>query len=117
MKRFTAALACIGVLAVATAALAIYGTGFGKTVTATTTTGRLTDFTANSVSVINNGTNDVFALASCTTNTFNTRLTAGTTIRILGGTSYTFNCYTEQSIDSICYATTNAATELVIASF
>ena len=117
MKRFTAALAAIGVLAVTTVALALYGTGYAKTVTATTTTGRLSGFTANAVSVVNNGTNDVFAVPSCSTNTFNTRLAAGTAFRILGGTAFTFDCNQQESIASICYATTNDATEVIIGAF
>jgi len=106
------------VLGAARLAIALYDTGYGSQLTATTVTGRMSGFTANMVSVYNNNsTNDFFFLLNCSTNTFNTRLAAGTTIRVAPASGITLNAGGQDSIESICYATTNLTASFDVATY
>ena len=104
-------------MAIASVALALYGTGGGKILAATTTPQELAGFTANSVSVYNTGAVTLFCLVDCTTNDFTTRLAAGTTLPIPAGTSYTFNAETQTSIERLWYATTNSTAEVFVGRY
>ena len=112
MKHISA-IVLVFILTVAVAA-AVYTTGYGRELTATTTSARVTGFTANSLSFFNQGTNTLHALVNCSTNTFDARLTAGTTVAIPADTAYTFSMATKRVISSFCYATTNESSGFVV---
>ena len=109
---------CVTAIAlVASTVLAIYGTGWGKQATSTTAIGNVSGFSANSVSVLNEGTNDVFVLSNIATGAFATRMTAGTCIRIPSQATYTFDSGGKDSIANICHATTNASSPITIDAY
>ena len=116
MKKFYAillsAVVCAGVC------LAVYTTGAGRKVTATTVPVEITmaDRVAT-LSVYNSGTNEVFCLVDCTTNVFATRLAAGTTVPIPAGSVFTFDTKSKDSIGSISLSTTNASSDVYIAGY
>jgi hypothetical protein len=117
MKKVTGLAGMLLVAGVAVA-LGYVTTGFGKSATASTVTARVSGFTARTLSVYNAGTNEtVFALVNSTTNEFNTRLAAGTTVPIPHGASFSFDTGGSSSIDSVCYATTNGTAAVLIGAF
>ena len=115
MKRIIA----VGVLVIglAASALALYKTGWGTETTSTTTVEQLSGFTANTVSLINNGSNTVYALSNTSTNEFATRLAAETCIPIPAGATWTWNYETQGSINNIFHITTNGTSPIVVGAF
>ena len=115
MKRFllvTALVCTLGSFCYAE----LFGTGFGKIVTATTTIVQLTGFQANKVTVYNSSGADVFVTVDTTTNSL---LAASVTnaIAIPSGVSFTFDTATKDVIFKLNYATTNSTAVLYIACF
>jgi len=103
---------------VAGSALALFSTGFGSRITATTTPAKLDGFTANQGALVNqDSTNYIFVLANTDTNTLATRITAGTAIPVPPNSSWTFDCNGKDHVYNICYATTNGTASADFGSF
>jgi len=118
MKKHAKLLCCAAVLIAASgAALALYGSGWGKVVSATTTPQIIDGFTANEVSVYNSGTERVFVLANTTTNTMTSAIATNIAIPINGGTSYTFDANARDQISNVGVATTNSTSTVLIAAY
>jgi len=115
MKRNT--LTIVLALVLATTAFALYDTGWGKVVTASTTCQRVTGFTGNTVSLSNVGAVRVFTLANTTTNVLATRIAAGTAIPIPAGGTFTFDGNGQAHVESVCLATSNGTATVLIGSF
>ena len=102
-------------------ALALFSTGYGTLVSATTTSALFKGgqtWTANSVSVINLDSNNyVFVAVDCTTNQFNALVATTNAIPIPPTMSYTFDANGQDSIHSLCYATTNGTADIVVATY
>ena len=116
MKKIIISMWVIAVLAVAGMVYA-RSTGYGRTLTATTTTVRIELNANNTVSISNPSTNVIHALVNCTTNEFNTLYAATNTIPIPAGEKYTFDTQAKQNIDSICYRVPAGTGEFYLASF
>jgi len=102
MKKYAITMWIMTVLAVAGFVYA-RSSGYGRTLTATTTTTLIALSANNTVSIYNPTTNIVHALVNCTTNEFNTLYAATNTIPVPAGQKYTFDTQAKQNIDSICY--------------
>jgi len=114
-------LAMVGgiMVLVASVALAIYGEGWGKILTATTTPQEVSGFTANKVSIYNpESTNaTVYCLANCATGTLAAAILGNTAIPIPGGTAWTFDCNGKQSIDRICIQVASGSVQVFIGAY
>jgi hypothetical protein len=106
MKRLMLSLAVVALCA--SAAFAIFGSGYGRTVSVTEVTSRIDGFTANKLSIYNAGAATVYALPNLTTNEFNVHYAAGTTIPIPGGMSFTFDGEGEDHVASLCWRTVSS---------
>lgn len=115
MKKATIIVAVV--LAIAIGAYALYETGWGTIRTASTDPWIAQGFTANAVSVYNEGTNEVYTLVNITSNAFATRMTAGTCITIPGSSTWTFNAENETSISKVWYATSNGTSRIFIGAY
>jgi len=98
---------------------AAFSTGWGKIITVENThCQRFTSFSVNSLSIANRDSTDrVFALVNISTNDFNTRLTAATTVPIDPGMTYTFNADSQTAIQSVVVQSTNGTPEIIIGAF
>ena len=115
MKRIVLTAAII--LVTASIALAIFGTGFGKTVTVTGTDQSVAGFTANTLTVLNGGTAIVYGLVNIDTTTMDARVAAGSAIAIPGGMSFTWNAQAHDSIANVCLVTAGATNICYIGAY
>jgi hypothetical protein len=110
-------ISALVLMALGSIAFALYGTGYGKSLTAATTFARADGFTANTISIYNSGSPDLFVLVNCTLPEFTNRMTAGTAIKIPSTMSWTFNAGGQDSMSSLCYGTTNSTTAFFFGAY
>lgn len=103
MKRVTRLVLALTLMAGVAFGVNYLTTGFGSRMVATTASSRLDGFSARSVSIYNpSSTAVIYALVNCTTNEFDVRQAAGTTMSIPAGKDYTFDTGGDTSIHSLC---------------
>ena len=110
-------LAALLTICTAITTLAIFGTGWGKTVTVTGTSQQVTGFSANTLVVLNAGSGIIKALVNISTTDFDTRVTAGTVITIPANMSFTFDSQAHDSISSVCLVTTGSTNVCYLGGF
>lgn len=108
-------------LVLATALLVIaapFKTGYGKDVTASTTTQRIDGFAVNGLSVYNtNPTNYAKVLVNCSIAEMSNRVVLGTAISVPPNAIVDFDADSHAQIESLCYQTTNLTSDLNVTSF
>lgn len=117
MNRRTVLMAVLtAVLSVAVLVLAApYTTSWGREVTASTTTARISEIALNTLSAYNKGSDTVYVLLNSTTNEFNvalTNTTGLTPVPIPAGEIYNWDMQGKGVIYSFCYATTNSTADV-----
>ena len=115
MKRFYIYLTILILAGVCLGAS--FTTGWGGIKTAQTYSQRFSSFSVNSLALANRGTNLIYALVNVTTNQFDTRQDAGTTIPIGGGMTYTFNADSQTAITAVLIESTNGTSEVYLGGF
>lgn len=111
---------CLLSLLVVSSALAVglLTSGFGRIVTASTTTARLDGFSAQSLTVHNTSTSEyVLVAVNVSTNQFNTLVTATSAVPVAASSSFTFNTQGRTSIHSLCYKTTNSTAVVYVSAY
>lgn len=120
MKKFVLALmVLVSVVTFTFAAPVLFRTtGFGKNVTVTTSPFHLSGFAANKVSVLNNdNSKTLFVLVNCSNTIFTTQQTAGQTIPIPAGSSYTFDMATKGAVTRVVMQAASGSIDVFIAAF
>ena len=93
-------------------------TGSGRDITATTTPSIVTNLNLRYVSLLNQGSEDVFVLVNTSTNQMRIASTNGTAIRIPAGLTFDFVSIDSSSkIKSVATITTNGTTTVLWAGF
>lgn len=115
MKKMGVMAAMVGLSVAIVVIAAPYTTGWGRQVTASSTTTRIASVSLNLLSVENRGSETVYVLVNATTNEFNVAITntSGLTpVPVPAGGIYTFDMATKGVIYSFCYATTNSTADV-----
>lgn len=111
-KILVAAVVCVVCLALG--ALALLDPSGGKS-TASTTTAQLTGGSWNVASIrVYGGTNDVAFMPNMHTNTFNTRVTAGSVVFVPPDGMWTFVASQEGEITNVLWKTTNGTASVYV---